>query len=63
MHICERGYIDMGNGFFNDILCVPLLSTNLLYIYQIIDNGVGKGVEFTKNYVALNIFRVEIFSS
>ena len=51
MKVSGKGSIDMGEGTFNDVLCVPSLSTNLLSIYQITHGGQGKIVEFTPDRV------------
>lgn len=51
MSVCGKGSIDIDDGTFNDVLCVPSLSTNLLSIYQIAHNGTGKTVEFTLDSV------------
>jgi hypothetical protein len=40
------GTIQVENGHFNDVLCVPSLSCNLLSVYQITHSGEGKTVEF-----------------
>lgn len=42
---------NMGEGTFNDVLCVHSLSSNLLFVYQIAHSGQGKSIEFTLNYV------------
>jgi hypothetical protein len=34
--------IQVDNGHFNDVLCVPSLSCNLLSVYQITHSGEGK---------------------
>ena len=39
--------IHLDNGQFNDVLCVPILSCNLLFVYQITHSGDGKTVEFS----------------
>lgn len=49
MSVCGKGSIDIDKGSFNDVLCVPSLSTNILSIYQITHGGEGKSVEFTPN--------------
>jgi hypothetical protein len=41
------GTIQVDNGHFNDVLCVPSLSCNLLSIYQITHSGEGKTIEFS----------------
>jgi hypothetical protein len=39
--------VQVDNGHFNDILCVPSLSCNLLSVYQITHSSEGKTVEFS----------------
>jgi hypothetical protein len=41
------GTIQVDNGHFNDVSCVPGLSCNLILIYQITHSGEGKTVEFS----------------
>jgi hypothetical protein len=41
------GTIQVENGHFNDVLCVPGLSCNLLSVYQITRSGEDKIVEFS----------------
>jgi hypothetical protein len=41
------GTIQVENGHFNDVLCVPSLSCNLLLEYQITHSSEGKTVEFS----------------
>jgi hypothetical protein len=41
------GTVQVENGHFNDVLCVPSLSFNLLLVYQITHLGEGKTVEFS----------------
>ena len=41
------GTVQVENGHFNDVLCVPSLSCNLLSVYQITHSGEGKTVEFS----------------
>ena len=36
LSVVGSGTIHLENGHFNDVLCVPTLSCNLLYVYQII---------------------------
>ena len=51
MKVSGKGYIGIGEGTFNDVLCVPSLTTNLLSIYQITHGGQGKTIEFTLDRV------------
>jgi hypothetical protein len=45
--------IQVENGHFNDVLCVPSLSYNLLLVYQITHSGEGKTVEFSLHQVVI----------
>jgi hypothetical protein len=47
------GTVQVENGHFNDILCVPSLSYNLLLLYQITHSGEGKTVEFSPHRVLI----------
>ena len=47
------GKIQVDNGHFNDVLCVPSISCNLLSIYQITHSGEGKIVEFSPHQVVI----------
>ena len=60
MKICGKGSIPMGEGTFNDVLCVPSLTTNLLSIYQITHGAQGKIFEFTHDYVYFSAWRLEM---
>jgi len=51
------GNIHLDNGQFNDVLCVPTLSCNLLSVYQIIHSGEGKVVEFSPHDVVIKDLR------
>lgn len=51
MTICGKGYINIDDGPFHDVLCVLCLSSNLLSIYQITHSGTRKIVEFTCDLV------------
>ena len=53
VEVCGRGYVDVGDGTFHDVLCVPSLSSNLLSIYQITHIGLGKRVEFAPDSVEI----------
>ena len=56
MKVCGKVSISMGEGTFNDVLCVPSLTTNILSIYQITHGAQGKTVEFTLDYVYIGTF-------
>jgi hypothetical protein len=47
------GTVQVENGHFNDVLCVPSLSCNLLSVYQITHSGEGKIVEFSPHQVVI----------
>jgi hypothetical protein len=47
------GTIQVDNDHFNDVLCVPSLSCNLLSVYQITHSGEGKTVEFSPHQVVI----------
>ena len=45
--------IQVENGHFNDVLCVPSPSCNLLSVYQITHSGEGKTIEFSPHQVVI----------
>jgi hypothetical protein len=45
--------VQVDNGHFNDVLCVPSLSCNLLSVYQITHSGEGKTIEFSPHQVVI----------
>jgi hypothetical protein len=49
------GYVivQVDNGHFNDVLCVPSLSCNLLSVYHVTHSGEGKTVEFPPHQVVI----------
>jgi hypothetical protein len=47
------GTVQVENGHFNDVLCVPSLSCNLLSVYRITNSGEGKTVEFSPHQVVI----------
>jgi hypothetical protein len=47
------GIVQVDNGHFNDVLCVPSISCNLVSIYQITHSGEGKTVEFSPHQVVI----------
>ena len=51
MAICGKGFIKIKYCTFNDVLCVPSLSSNIFSIYQITHSGIGKTMKFTPNSV------------
>jgi hypothetical protein len=53
LSVVGSGTIQVENGHFNDVLCVPNLSCNLLSVYQITHSGEGKTVEFSPHQVVI----------
>ena len=49
--VCGKGSIDIDDGTFHDVLCVPSFSSNLLSIYQITHSGTGNTIEFAQDSV------------
>jgi hypothetical protein len=45
--------VQVDNGHFSDVLCVPSLSCNLLSIYQISHSGEGKTIKFSSHQVVI----------
>eukprot|EP00253_Pinus_taeda_P017505 PITA_17505 len=57
LNVVGTGTVHLDNGQFNDVLCVPTLSCNLLYVYQITHSGEGKNVEFSPHDVVIKDLR------
>jgi hypothetical protein len=53
LSVVGYGIVQVENGHFNDVLCVPSISCNLLSIYQITHLGEGKTVEFSPHQVVI----------
>jgi hypothetical protein len=53
LSVVGSGTIQVDNGHFNDVLCVPSLSCNLLSVYQITHLGEGKTIEFSPHQVVI----------
>ena len=53
LSVVGSGTIHLDNGQFNDVLCVPTLSCNLLSVYQITHSGEGKIVELSPHDVVI----------
>ena len=49
--VCGKGSIDIDDGTFHDVLCVPCFSSNLLSIYHTTHSGTRKTVEFAQDLV------------
>jgi hypothetical protein len=43
--------VQVDNGHFNDVLCAPCLSCNLLSVYQITHSGKCKTIEFSPHHI------------
>ena len=50
----EIGRIDLEDGYFNNVLLMPDLAGNLLFVYQMTHTGTYKRVTFTQNYVEMS---------
>jgi hypothetical protein len=46
LSVVGSGTIQLDDGYFNDVLCVPSLPCNLILIYQITHLGEDKTIEF-----------------
>jgi hypothetical protein len=53
LSVVGSGTVQVDNGHFNDVLCVPSLYCNLLLVYQITHSGEGKTVEFSPHQIAI----------
>jgi hypothetical protein len=53
LSVVGSGTVQVDNSHFNDVLCVPSLSCNLLSVYQITHSGEGKTVEFSPHQVVI----------
>jgi hypothetical protein len=53
LSVVGSGTVQVENGHFNDVLCVPNLSCNLLSVYQITHLGESKTVEFSPHQVVI----------
>jgi hypothetical protein len=45
--------VQVDNGHFNDVLCVPSLPCSLLSVYQITHSTEGKTIEFSPHQVVI----------
>ena len=57
LNVVGTGTVHLDNGQFNDVLCVPTLSSNLLSVYHITHSGEGKIVEFSPHDVVIKDLR------
>jgi hypothetical protein len=53
LSVVESGIVQVDNGHFNDVLCVPSLSYNLLLVYQITNSCEGKKIEFSHQCIVI----------
>jgi hypothetical protein len=53
LSVVGSGTVQVENGHFNEVLCVPNLSCNLLSVYQITHSCEGKTVEFSPHQVVI----------
>jgi hypothetical protein len=53
LSVVGSGIVQVDNGHFNDVLCVPSISCNLLSVYQITHSCEGKTVEFSPHQVVI----------
>ena len=57
LNVARTETIHLDNGQFNDVLCVPTLSCNLLSVSQITHSGEGKTIEFSLHDVVIKYLR------
>ena len=57
LRVVESRTVPVENDHFNDVLCVPKISYNLLSVYQITHSGEGKNVTFTPHQVVIKDFK------
>jgi hypothetical protein len=53
VEVTGKGRIELTNGSFENVLNVPKISINLLFMYQMTNSGTGKKVIFTPNSVEI----------
>ena len=53
LSVVGSGTVPVENGHFNDVLCVPKISCNLLSVFQITHLGEGKTMTFTPHQVVI----------
>jgi hypothetical protein len=56
MSVIGKGSLSFGDKNFQDALCVPHLTNNILSIYQITNGGDGRIVEFTPDSIIIQDF-------
>jgi hypothetical protein len=53
LSVVGSGTVQVDNGHFNDVLCVPSFYCNILSVYQITQSGEGKTIEFSPHQVVI----------
>jgi hypothetical protein len=53
LSVVGSGIVQVDNGHFNDVLCVPSISCNLLSVYQITHSDEGKTKDFSPHQVVM----------
>jgi hypothetical protein len=53
VEVTRQGRVELQHGSFENVLHVPKLSVNLLFVYQIVHSGTGKRVEFTPDSITI----------
>ena len=53
LNVIGFGIIHLDNGKFKDVLYVPTLSCNILWVYQITHSGEGKIIKFTPQQIVI----------
>ena len=53
LSVVGSGTVQVDNDHFNDVLCVPILSCNLLLVYQITHLGERETVDFSPPQVVI----------
>jgi hypothetical protein len=51
VEVTSKGRIELTNESFENVLHVPKLSVNLLFVYQMTNSGTGNKFIFTPNFV------------
>jgi hypothetical protein len=51
VEVTDKGRIELTNGSFENVLYIPKLSVNILFVYQMKNSDTRKKVIFTANYV------------
>jgi hypothetical protein len=54
VEVIGQGRVELPHRSFENVLHVPKLSMNLLFVYQITHSGTGKRVEFTPDSVTIS---------